>query len=184
MDGPLAVGGPRRAEASRANVAAPGSIRPERTNVPIRLSVIMTRLNFSVMTRRNLLPGAADARDDEQDVISGLTTLRVSTSSRPPERSDPSSARPRALPQARRLRLDRRVPQFAPDRASGLEQAGSPARSATRRAEKTCPFSTPAPPDFFADLAIADGDVCCVRYAWGMTAICATRTAGVNVLRT
>ena len=41
-------------------------------------------------------------------------------------------------------------------------RAGSPALSATRRAEKTCPSSTPAPQELFADLAIAHGDA---RYA-------------------
>jgi len=57
--------------------------------------------------------------------------------------------------------------------ASSLGKVGSPARSATRRAEKTCPFSTPAP-RLFADLTIAHGDVCWVRYAVGTTTILRT----------
>ena len=58
--------------------------------------------------------------------------------------SDPSRPRPRALPQARRLRLDRRAPQLLVTGASGWARVGSPAHSAIRRAERTCPFSTPA----------------------------------------
>ena len=51
MDGPLAVGGPKRGETSRANVspAALGSIRPERTNVRNSTVSIMIRLNSSVV---------------------------------------------------------------------------------------------------------------------------------------
>ena len=68
-------------------------------------------------------------------------------------------ARPRAVPQARRLRLDRRAPQSArsPGRA-GWARVGSPARSATRRAGRTSRSSTTRVPRLFADLALARGD--------------------------
>ena len=59
--------------------------------------------------------------------------------------------------------MDRRAPQSPRHRArAAWARVGSPARSATRRAEKTSPSSTPAFPGCFADLAIAHGDA---RYA-------------------
>jgi hypothetical protein len=73
---------------------------------------------------------------------------------------------PRGLDRALFLKLaacdriaERRNSAPGPDERP-RQELGSPARSATRRAEKTCSFSTPAPPKLFADLAIAHGDVC------------------------
>jgi hypothetical protein len=60
--------------------------------------------------------------------------------------------------------------------ARGLGKSWLACALGHKRAEKTSPFSTPAP-RLFADLAIAHGDVCCVRYAVGTTTICALPSA-------
>jgi hypothetical protein len=63
-------------------------------------------------------------------------------------------------------------------------RVGSPARSATRRAEKTCRFSTPALPDSSSIWPSPMGISVAFATPWGMTAICAQETAGVDVKRT
>ena len=57
-------------------------------------------------------------------------------------------------------------------------RVGSPARSATRRAEKTCPFSTPAPPDSSPIWPSPMGMSVAFATPYGMPAICAMRSLG------